>query len=111
MSDFRLGKNDTAHFTSLAELSAISKRKPRKFSDKEKNEWKENVLKKTIPTCKYCDERMTYFGGNIAVCTNDLCKGIPHKYKDEDGTEKIKYTKPVYSLLRGNDANWAAKTL
>lgn len=56
MSDFRLGKNDTAHFTSLAELSAISKRKPRKFSDKEKNEWKENVLKKTIPTCKYCDE-------------------------------------------------------
>ena len=49
--------------------------------------------------CPNCKRPMTYCGGNIMVCMNDNCKGIQHKYTDQEtGEERIWYSNSYHLL-------------
>lgn len=49
--------------------------------------------------CPACHRPMTHCGGNVMVCQNDGCKGIPHKVIDlETKSERIWYSTPYHVL-------------
>lgn len=73
---------------------------------------KEQIEKfKKYHLCPTCHVPMTYCGGNIMVCQNRSCKGIPHKYVDpETGKEKVWYS-ASYQILDGKGEKIAERLL
>ena len=58
--------------------------------------------------CPTCKKPMTFCGGNIMVCMNDSCQGIPHKFTDRNtGEERTWYTSS-YHLLDDKGAKIAS---
>ena len=77
MSNYRMSKGTTEHFTSLEEMRTAWGMKPviKKTSDKKKlKEQQERFLSKH--KCKACGTPMTYIHGNVMACKNPECKGI-----------------------------------
>lgn len=92
MSNYRMSKGTTEHFTSLEGLRTAWGMKPvtKKTSDKKKlKDQKERFLNKH--KCKACGIPMTYIHGNVMACTNSKCKGIEVKREDKDGNEIVSY--------------------
>ena len=80
MSNYRMSKGTTEHFTSLEEMRTAWGMKPvtKKTSDKKKlKEQQERFLSKH--KCKACGTPMTYIHGNVMACKNPECKGIEIK--------------------------------
>lgn len=93
MKDFRLGKNDTAHYSSFAELREAWGLK--KLSSRTKDEKKlAEQREKFVGTCNVCKQPLVYCTGtNVCYCNNENCKGIKVGTKTgEDGKEK-----PIYA--------------
>ena len=88
MSNYRMSKGTTEHFTSLEEMRTAWGMKPvtKKTSDRKKlKEQQERFLSKH--KCKACGTPMTYIHGNVMACKNPECKGIEIKREDKDGNE------------------------
>lgn len=97
MREFRLGKDDTAHYSSLEEMREAlgSKVKQKSISKDELEKRRNNFVK----TCRCCDQPLTYISGtNTLACKNPNCKGMKHTSKNSDGTEKVWFT-PVTRIL------------
>ena len=49
--------------------------------------------------CPSCHRPMVFCGGNIMVCQAPDCKGIPHKYIDQEtGKERVWYSTSYHVL-------------
>ena len=82
MSNYRMSKGTTEHFTSLEEMRTAWGMKPvtKKTSDKKKlKEQQERFLSKH--KCKACGTPMTYIHGNVMACKNPECKGMKSSAK------------------------------
>lgn len=98
MKNFRLSKNDTAHYSSFEEAAKAFKCKEKRKHNNDENKLQEQ-RKKFLGTCKACHNPLVYKGGNILVCNNPDCKGLKHSIIDEKtGEEKVWYT-PIFRLL------------
>ena len=89
MSNYRMSKGTTEHFTSLEEMRTAWGMKPvtKKTSDKKKlKEQQEKFLSKH--KCKACGTPMTYIHG----------KGIEIKREDKDGNEMVSYINSFCTL-------------
>lgn len=100
MSNYRLSKGTTEHYTSLEELRAAWGKKP--FVKRTKDEAKlksqrEKFCNKHL--CKACKQPMEYVGGNVMTCTNPECKGVKIEHKDKEGNVYYTYM-TSYDLLR-----------
>lgn len=99
MSNYRMSKGTTEHFTSLEEMRTAWGMKPvtKKTSDKKKlKEQQERFLSKH--KCKACGTPMIYIHGNVMACKNPECKGIEIKRKDKDGNEMVSYINSFCTL-------------
>lgn len=99
MSNYRMSKGTTEHFTSLEEMRTAWGMKPvtKKTSDKKKlKEQQERFLSKH--KCKACGTPMTYIHGNVMACKNPGCKGIEIKREDKDGNEMVSYINSFCTL-------------
>lgn len=76
------------YYNSLAELATAWGIKPRPAKDKE---LRDQQQKKFLARhkCRACGEPLTYVGGNIMTCTNEKCKGI--KIKDREDEYIVSY--------------------
>lgn len=99
MSNYRLSKGTTEHYTSLEELRAAWGKEPfvKRTKDPDKLvKQQENFLKHY--RCKACGKPMTYIGGNMMTCTNEACKGIKVEREDKEGNKIVNYV-TSYELL------------
>ena len=99
MSNYRMSKGTTEHFTSLEEMRTAWGMKPvtKKTSDKKKlKEQQERFLSKH--KCKACGAPMTYIHSNVMACKNPECKGIEIKREDKDGNEMVSYINSFCTL-------------
>ena len=99
MSNYRMGRDTTEHYTSFSECAKAWGRRPvikRTKDEKKLKEQRSMFLKKHL--CDSCGEPMTYIGGNQMVCKNENCKGIPHERIDSEGNVTVYYT-TSYELL------------
>ena len=89
--------NNKTIFHSFEEVAKYLGIKTNKQNPKNKEE--QIVRFKKYHLCPTCHVPMTYCGGNIMVCQNENCKGVPHKYvDDETGAERIWYSNS-YQIL------------
>lgn len=52
----------------------------------------ESQREKFLGICPYCKQTTKYiWGTNIITCANEKCNGKKVTYKNEDGTETVKY--------------------
>ena len=97
--------NNNKVFHSFNEVASFLgfNRKEKKQKPKE-----EQIIKfKQYHLCPACHKPMTYCGGNIMVCQTDGCKGMPHKFIDQEtGNEKVWYT-ACYHILDEKGENIA----
>lgn len=100
MTNYRLSKGTTEHYTSLEELRAAWGKEPFVKRTKDENKLKtqrENFAKKHL--CSACKQPMQYIGGNVMTCTNPNCKGIKVERTDKEGNTIITY-ETSYDLLK-----------
>lgn len=71
---------------------------------------KEKRKEAMIGVCPVCHKPMTYIGGNVVVCQNEGCTGMPYTVI-EDGEEVTKYRYPVYRTLHINSQGYSEKIL
>lgn len=82
MSNYRMSKGTTEHFTSLEEMRTAWGMKPvtKKTSDRKKlKEQQERFLSKH--KCKACGTPMTYIHGNVMACKILNVKGLKSSAK------------------------------
>lgn len=101
MSNFRMDKNTTEHYTSFKDLAKAWGCKEFTMQTKDKNKLekqRENFRKKHI--CKGCGMPMEYFpyGGNTMVCRNSECKGIKDERVDREGNTYVVWL-PSFRIL------------
>ncbi len=100
MREYRLGKNTTAHYSSLEELRKAWGKSPivKRTGDQEKlRQQQERFASKH--KCSACGSNMTYVSSsNVMTCTNEKCKGIKLEREDSDGNKIVTYL-PSYDLL------------
>lgn len=101
MTEYRMDKTTTEHYTSFEDLAKAWGRKPvnRKSKNEQKlNKDKENFLKKHM--CPACKTPMTWNEStNICVCNNPECKGIKRERIDhETGETTVSYSVPYHLL-------------
>ena len=107
MEKFRLGKTDTAHYTSLGELRKAFKLKELSTNKEKTAELQVQFTKNK--TCRACHQPLTYIGGSVLACQNPDCKGIKHTSKNEDGSIKTYFTPSFMILKKKSDAKYAEK--
>lgn len=100
MREFRLGRNTTEHYSSLAEMRVAWGMKP--ISKKTSDEKKLSKQQKTFcdkHKCRACGKPMMFINGsNTMVCSNENCKGIKETRTDKEGKEIVTYALS-YDLL------------
>lgn len=96
--NLRLSKNTTAHYSSFEEVAKAFGCKPLKKRTDDAEKLK-NQQEKFVGKCRVCGQNLTYIDGtNVLACTNTSCKGIKRTYKNEDGTENVRYI-PVTRIV------------
>lgn len=109
MSNYRLGRNTTEHYTSFEELRAAFGCKPitKRTSDEKKLEG-QRIAFNGKHRCKSCNQPMVWIGGtSVMSCKNPDCKGIKSVRTDIDGNEIVTYY-PSYDLLDSVGADIAS---
>lgn len=106
MREFRLGKNDKEHYSSLSEMGAAWGCKEKKKRTNDEGKLTKDRAK-FAGTCRVCNHPLTFVGGNVMCCQNENCKGFKHTEMNEDGTERVWYT-PVFRLLNDKGEEIAA---
>ena len=71
---------------------------------------KEKRKNAMIGVCPVCGQPMSYIGGNVLVCKNEGCKGVPYKVIEND-EEVTKYRQPVYKTLHIKSQGYLEKIL
>lgn len=95
--NYRLGKDVTAVYNSLADAAtALGVSKKENTSSEKLEQKKEKFLKKH--KCRACGQPLTYMGGNVMTCTNPKCKGIKVENTDAEGNKHVSYI-TSYELL------------
>ena len=93
MSNYRLSKDTTAHYTSMEELRAAWGKEPitKRTKDEEKlKKQRERFNKKHL--CKACGKPLVIVKGtNVMSCTNPQCAGIKVEREDKEGNKYISY--------------------
>ncbi len=100
MRDFRLGRNETAHYSSFIEVAkAFGCRPVIKKTNDEKKLAKQKEVFCGKHRCRSCGEPMSWVDGtSTMVCSNEKCRGIKQTRTDVDGNEIVAYL-PSYDLL------------
>ena len=99
MKDFRLGRNETAHYSSFEEMRKAYGLPTLNKKTKDENKLEAQQQKfLSKHRCKACNEPMMYIGGNQMVCKNEKCRGIKFVREDKEGNEIVTYL-PSYDLL------------
>lgn len=100
MTNFRLGRNTTEHYTSFEEAAKAWGCKPANKKNKDMKKLQEQQEKFCAKhKCKACGQPMVFVGNsNTMVCSNEKCKGIKNVRTDKEGNEIVTYT-PSYDLL------------
>lgn len=100
MSQERLSKNVTAHYSSFEETAKAFGLKPATYrtSDLEKLKFQRD---KMAGKCKVCGEILTHVSDtNVFACANDKCKGVKIQKVNKDGETKVSYI-PVTKVVEG----------
>ena len=100
MSEFRLDRNATAHYSSFAEAAKSYGCKPVSKVTKDMKKLKEHQEKFCERhLCSSCGQPMTWVEGtSTMVCSNAKCRGIKQTRTDKEGNEIVSYL-PSYDLL------------
>lgn len=105
MSDIRLPKNVTAHYSSFQQMAAALSNKKVKEPKKDAN-WETHINKmkeKILGKCPVCGEQLGFISGtNVCACKNPECRG--KKFIRKDGTV---FFVPVSKTLKSRDAKYA----
>lgn len=107
MSEFRMDKKTTAHYSSFEELARAYGLKPVSKQTSDKNKLKKQQEKFCEKNkCKACGKPMNFVTGNVMACQNPECKGIKQERIDNEGNKIIIYL-PSYNLLNDRSAEIA----
>ena len=68
---------------------------------------KEKRKNAILGVCPVCKEPLSYSTGNVAVCKNEKCNGVP--YTVMVGEEEKTYYTPVYKILHINSETFTSK--